>query len=284
MPEDARVRSELTCNGRRQMGMMRRAVSSCGVGGRCARPSRPAAPPRKTPKRGGTLNFSVVAEPPNYDCHGSTTFALIHPIAPHYSLLVKFDGKDYPKVVPDLAESWTVAPDGMSYTFKLRSGVKFHDGSPLTSEDVKATTSASSTRRRAWSRSARPTTPISPSRRPDRDDGRLQAEEPDGGRARGARLAVQLHLQRRQAQAKPALSRDRDHGLGPLHARRACARHQLGGKRFDGYFDKGKPYLDGYKAFFVKSNAVVPGIIGRPVRRRVPRPQSLREEPAAWTR
>ena len=34
------------------------------------------------------------------------------------------------------------------------------------------------------------------------------------------------------------------------------------GKRFDGYFDKGKPYLDGYKAFFVKSNAVVPGIIG----------------------
>ena len=92
----------------------------------------------QTPKRGGTLNFSVVAEPPNYDCHGSTTFALIHPIAPHYSLLVKFDGKDYPKVVPDLAESWTVAPDGMTYTFKIRSGVKFHDGSPLTSQDIKA--------------------------------------------------------------------------------------------------------------------------------------------------
>ena len=64
----------------------------------------------QTPKKGGTLNFSVVAEPPNYDCHGSTTFALIHPIAPHYSLLVKFDGKDYPKVIPDLAQSWTVAP------------------------------------------------------------------------------------------------------------------------------------------------------------------------------
>ena len=34
------------------------------------------------------------------------------------------------------------------------------------------------------------------------------------------------------------------------------------GKRFDGYFLKGRPYLDGYKAFFVKSNAVVPGMIG----------------------
>src|SRR4029079_1905203 len=91
-----------------------------------------------SPKRGGTLNFGVVAEPPNYDCHGSTTFALIHPITPHYSLLVKFDGKDYPKIVPDLAHSWQVAPDGMTYTFRLRSGIKFHDGSPLTSEDVKA--------------------------------------------------------------------------------------------------------------------------------------------------
>src|SRR5688572_24738343 len=93
----------------------------------------------QTPKKGGTLNFSVVAEPPNYDCHGSTTFALIHPIAPHYSLLVKFDGKDYPKVVGDLAESWQISPDNLAYTFKLRSGVKFHDGSPLTSADVKAT-------------------------------------------------------------------------------------------------------------------------------------------------
>src|SRR5262245_12033506 len=92
----------------------------------------------EAPKRGGILNFSVVAEPPNYDCHGSTTFALIHPIAPHYSLLVRFDGKDYPKVQPDLASSWTVAPDGMTYTFKIRSGVKFHDGSPLTSADIKA--------------------------------------------------------------------------------------------------------------------------------------------------
>ena len=42
----------------------------------------------QAPKKGGELNFSVVAEPPNYDCHGSTTFALIHPIAPHYSCLL----------------------------------------------------------------------------------------------------------------------------------------------------------------------------------------------------
>src|SRR6266850_2245428 len=38
-----------------------------------------------------------------------------------------------------LADSWTIAPDLMSYTFKLHPGVKFHDGTPLTSADVKAT-------------------------------------------------------------------------------------------------------------------------------------------------
>jgi peptide/nickel transport system substrate-binding protein len=42
-------------------------------------------------------------------------------------------------ILPDLAESWTVAPDGLAYAFRLRAGVKFHDGAPFSSADVKFT-------------------------------------------------------------------------------------------------------------------------------------------------
>ncbi len=62
----------------------------------------------QTPKPGGTLVFAVSAEPPNYDCHAQTSFAFLHPVRPHYSTLLKFDTANYPKVVGDLAESWTV--------------------------------------------------------------------------------------------------------------------------------------------------------------------------------
>ena len=44
-----------------------------------------------TPKIGGTLNFAVTAEPPDYDCHTSQTFATYHTLAPIYSYLIKYD-------------------------------------------------------------------------------------------------------------------------------------------------------------------------------------------------
>src|ERR1700704_5998229 len=90
-------------------------------------------------KKGGTLQFAISAETPHYDPHGSDTYATLDFASPFYSTLLKFNLDKYPDVMGDLADSWTVAPDLMSYTFKLHPGVKFHDGTPLTSADVKTT-------------------------------------------------------------------------------------------------------------------------------------------------
>src|SRR6266850_132911 len=85
------------------------------------------------PRYGGELTFVVPAEPPSYDGHREGTFALVHPAAPHYNTLLRVDPTDRTgtKVIGDLAESWTVSPDRRTYTFKVRRGVKFHDGSVM---------------------------------------------------------------------------------------------------------------------------------------------------------
>ncbi|QPC85367.1 ABC transporter substrate-binding protein [Mesorhizobium sp. NBSH29] len=53
-----------------------------------------------------------------------------------YDLLVRLDLDDTSKVKGDLAESWTVSDDGLTYTFKLKPGLKFASGNPITAEDV----------------------------------------------------------------------------------------------------------------------------------------------------
>src|SRR5207245_6386440 len=92
------------------------------------------------PQPGGTLTFIVNAEPPSFDGHRETTFALLHPIAPHYSLLYKFDPSNLTKVIPDVAAGDPqVSADKLSITVKLRTDVKFHDGATMTSAGVVAT-------------------------------------------------------------------------------------------------------------------------------------------------
>src|SRR6201999_4017266 len=92
------------------------------------------------PKHGGTLTYVIAADaPPSFDGHREQTYAMIHPVAPYYSLLVRVDPNDPAsgKIVCDLCtEMPKPTDDGKTYTFKIRTGVKFHDGSPLTAADV----------------------------------------------------------------------------------------------------------------------------------------------------
>ena len=219
----------------------------------------------ETPKRGGTLNFAVVAEPPTTDCHATTTFAMVHPVAPQYSTLLAFTGPhDNLKIEGDLAESWEVSKDGLTYTFKLRKGVKFHDGSDFTAEDIKAT----------YERIINPPTGVISSRKAQHQDIK-SIETPDPytvvfklGQVNmsmdaALRLALQLRLQRQEAQGEPQVSRDRGDGHGRLQVRRVREGLALArGRASTSISARTGPISTASRAIFVRSNTVVNGLRG----------------------
>jgi peptide/nickel transport system substrate-binding protein len=90
----------------------------------------------QSPKRGGTLRVSNGGDPPDFDVHQTVTYLTQFIGAPCYSTLLRIDSRDYNKLEPDLAEKWEVSADGKTVTFHLRRGVVFHNGMPMTAEDV----------------------------------------------------------------------------------------------------------------------------------------------------
>ncbi|MCL6552077.1 MAG: hypothetical protein K6W08_02995 [Firmicutes bacterium] len=88
-------------------------------------------------RHGGALVIRAAADPGTLN-GAITTASPAHTVADSiFNGLVQLDARLQP--VPDLAERWTVAPDGRTYTFTLARGVRWHDGRPLTSADVKFT-------------------------------------------------------------------------------------------------------------------------------------------------
>lgn len=95
-----------------------------------------AAPLEKCPVDGGTVRAAMTGSPPSLDFITSFSAHARDVGVYLYEGLVTVDA-NY-DVAPQLAERWTSSPDGKTYTFHLRSGVTFHDGSPLTADDVVA--------------------------------------------------------------------------------------------------------------------------------------------------
>src|SRR5690606_13594996 len=87
-------------------------------------------------QRGGTLNVAYPANPATLDPHLTTNQATRDVSRNTYEQLLTLNERY--EVVPQLAESYTVSDDGLTYTFVLRQGITFHDGQPLTADDVVA--------------------------------------------------------------------------------------------------------------------------------------------------
>jgi len=222
--------------------------------------SSPSGAAGEQPQPGGTLTFIVNAEPPSFDGHRETTFALLHPIAPHYSTLYKFDPNDLTTVIPDVAAAMPeISADKLTYTIKLRTDVKFHDGTKMTSDDIVATynkiifppTGVLSPRAGAYAAvDANGITATSP------DAVTFKLKYPSASFATNlaspwnfiysaAKLKADIHWYEKNIM-----------GTGPFTYVSNTKGQDWVGKKFPDYFGKDKngvqlPYLDGYKALII---------------------------------
>jgi len=91
------------------------------------------------PKRGGTLVAGTTFEPRQLNAAITTSWADHVVGAKIFSSLLRFPEKGFPTPQGDLAEKWSVSPDGKRLTFNLVRNAKWHDGKPFTAADVKFT-------------------------------------------------------------------------------------------------------------------------------------------------
>ena len=221
------------------------------------------APAEAAPKKGGTLKFVVGSKIPSYDGHIESTFGMIHPIRPFYSLLIRVN-PDNPAsptdFVCDVCEGGIPAPtEGHTkYTFKIRGDITFHNGQKLTSADVKAT----------YDKIISPPKGIESNRKaffsmvesvtaPDPKTLVFKLKYPTGAFVPALALPYNFIYSKADLDKHGYKWHQKNvNGTGAFR----FVQHQPGafveGKRYDKYHHKGKPHLDGYRAISAPKMAI----------------------------
>ena len=219
------------------------------------------APAAETPKNGGILTYVIPADaPPSFDGHRETTFATIHSAAPFYSVLIRVDPNN-PSSTNFVCDLCTAMPqptdNGKTYTFKIREGVKFHNGTLLTAADVAA----------SWDEIIHPPKGVlSPRESWYQMVDTVTAPDP---------TTVVFHLKFATAAFLPALANpygwiykkailEKDprwyetniEGSGPFKFASYEIGQSIKGGRNPDYYHQGLPYLDGFTAIYADKQAV----------------------------
>jgi peptide/nickel transport system substrate-binding protein len=210
-----------------------------------------------TPRRGGVLMAVIGADAPSLDCHQESTFACIQLVAPLYNLLLQIDPYTYPKVIGDLATEWKISPDGLTYTFKIRSGVKFHDGTPLTAADVKASydkivfppQGTRSVRKEHY-------TEISKVEAPDASTVVFKLKFPSASLLDNLASPWNVIYPKKYLDKDPNYFMKNAVGTGPFKFKNYVRGSTFEGERNPEYHVKDRPYLNGYK-FFISTETSV---------------------------
>ena len=211
----------------------------------------------ETPRRGGVLLAAIAADAPSLDPHQEQTFATIELVAPLYSTLLQIDPYNYPKIIGDAATEWKIAPDGLTYTFKLHSGIRFHDGSPLTAADVKATyekivfppQGVRSIRKFAY-------TAIASIEAPDASTVVFKLKFPSASLLANLASPWNLIYPKKHLDKDPNYFMRNVVGSGPFKFKSYTRGATFEGERNPDYFVKDRPHLDGYKFFISPETSV----------------------------
>src|SRR3984893_7008369 len=230
----------------------------------------------ETPKRGGTLTYMIPADaPPSFDGHREGTFATIHAVAPFYSVLIRADPENPASTTEFVCDVCTGIPEpedaGRTYSFQIRDGIKFADGSVLTAFDVAA----------SWNHIVDPPEGvISPRRAYYSMIDKVEAPDPK---------TIVFRLKYATAAFIPALADpyafiykkqllDQDPhwfeknimGSGPFRFKEYQLGQSISGVRNPDYYRKGLPYLDGFTGIFADKQATrVAAIKGNAGQRRM---------------
>jgi peptide/nickel transport system substrate-binding protein len=211
----------------------------------------------ETPRRGGILLAAIGADPPTLDPHQESTFANIQLVAPLYSTLLQFDPYKYPNIIGDAGSEWKISPDGLTVTVKVRQDIKFHDGSPLTAADVKAT----------YDKIVNPPQGVRSARKaqhsvvkaieaPDASTVVFRLKHPSASFLANLASPWNVIFPKKYLDQDPNYFRTHVVGSGPFKFKSYTRGATFEGERNPNYFIKDRPYLDGYKFFISPETSV----------------------------
>jgi peptide/nickel transport system substrate-binding protein len=216
----------------------------------------------ETPKRGGTLTYMIPADaPPSLDGHREATYALVHAVAPFYSVLMRVDPEnpsDTTHFTCDLClEIPTPTDDGKTFTFKIRQGVKFQDGTPLTAADVAA----------SWHEIVFPRKGVLSARQnwysmvdsvetPDATTVVFKLKFATGVFLPSLADPYAFIYEKKILDTDPHWYENNVMGSGPFHFVNYTIGQSIEGVRNPDYYHPPEPYLDGFKGLFAPKQSV----------------------------
>src|SRR6266567_3406711 len=243
-----------------------RMFAACGAGLAAVAMANPAI----AQKRGGILKSYSIDSPASMSIHEEVTVFALRPAMGVFNNLIMYDQRvkqnSMQSIVPDLASSWSWDEEGTRLTFKLREGVRWHDGKPLTAKDVKCTWDLLQGKaseklrinpRKAWYRNLEEVT----ANGDFEVTFRLQRPQPAfiALLASGFSPVYPCHVAPKDMRQHPI-------GTGPFKFVEFKPNESIRLTRNPDYWKSGRPYLDGIEYTIIKnlSTAVLTFVSGNP--------------------